>query len=206
MDPLKFRFYPPAPFCILVDSREQTPLPFPDGVPHKRVCYPDSLYPGDYSIDGLRNKFVIERKSLEDLVGTLTKREELKDGTKRYGKDKFVEELTAMGPIPFRCVIVTEPISKLEAHMYQSRIEPHNVMGMIAAIEARTGVQFKFFEGAHQCARWVANEAIHFWRYVHGLSDFRVKLNPDRLHRKVMKCPKPPKKPKNAVSNPPRTE
>lgn len=188
-------FYPPAPFCILIDSREQTPLPFPPSVPTRVVREGDgeSLYPGDYSIEGLRNRFVIERKSLEDLVGTLVGKEIQKDGRRRYRKDKFVEELTAMRDIFWKCVIVTEPISKLEAHMYQSMIEPHNVAGMIAAIEAMTGVQFKFFESPAQCARWVAGEALHFWRREHGLSDFRVKLEPKRLERKRMKCPKPPK-------------
>lgn len=182
------KFYPPVPFAIIQDTREQTPLVFPKSIP---VIVRD-LYPGDYSIDGLTNKFAIERKSLDDLIGSLIGHKDLKDGQRRYNRDRLIEELTAMHEYQFKAVVVTSPREKLEQHYYTSRIEPTNVIGMIAAIEALTGVQFKFYAGPEQCARWVAAEAIHFWRREHGLSDLKPKLQYDRLHRKHAKMPKPP--------------
>jgi len=187
------KYYPPAPFAIIQDTREQTPLHFPASVP---VIVRD-LYPGDYSINGLTNQFAIERKSLEDLIGSLIGHKELQSGARRNNRDRLIEELSAMTPYKFKCVAVTSPRAKIEEHYYQSRIEPANVIGMIAAIEAFTGVQFKFFANPEECARWVAIEAFHFWRFANGLSQLRPKLQPERLTRKVAPMPKPPKKPKS---------
>ncbi|HKC04603.1 MAG TPA: ERCC4 domain-containing protein [Patescibacteria group bacterium] len=50
---------------ILVDTREQKPL-FPK-------AQRKTLNVGDYTTEKLKTKFVIERKSLSDLYGTLTK-------------------------------------------------------------------------------------------------------------------------------------
>lgn len=193
-------YYPPAPFAIIQDTREQTPLQFPSAVP---VIVRD-LYPGDYSINGLTNQFAIERKSLDDLIGSLIGHKELQDGSRRNNRDRLIEELCAMRPFQFKCVVVTSPRAKLEAHMYNSRIEPANVIGMIAAIEAFTEVQFKFFANPDECARWVSIEALHFWRFANGLSSLRPKLQPERLSRKVQPMPKPPKAHKKPV-HPPHT-
>lgn len=188
-------YIPPAPFRILIDSREQTPLPFPPSVPTRVVREGDgeSLYPGDYSIDGLRNRFAVERKSLPDLIGSLIGHKDLVGGGRRYNRDRLIEELTAMRSLDFKAVVVTSPRSAIEAHQYDSMIKPENVIGMISSIEAFTGVQFKFYQSPQECARWLAVEALHFWRRVHGLSDLRPKLRPERLVPKRAKCPKPPK-------------
>lgn len=185
-------YRPPMPFAIIQDTREQTPLKFAKSVP---VIVRD-LYPGDYSINGLTHKFAVERKSLEDLIGSLIGHKQLKDGSRRYNRDRLIEELLAMKGYAFKCVVVTSPRSKIEAHLYNSAIEPANVLGMIASIEAFTGVQFKFYESPAQCANWLAIEALHFWRRVHGLSDLRPKLRADRLRPKFSDCPPPPKKPR----------
>lgn len=166
-----------TPFRILVDTREQTPLPFSRLVPTRRA----TLYPGDYSIEGLEGLFAVERKSLADLVGTLIGHRDLADGSRRNARDRLVEELLAMSGHRFRCVAVTAPRAAVEEHRYQSRIDPRNVVGMVASIEAWTGVPFKFFADADEAARWIAVEALHFWRHVHGLSTLRPNLRAGRL-------------------------
>lgn len=167
----------PSPFRILVDTREQTPLPFARLVPTRRA----TLYPGDYTVEGLETLFAVERKSLADLVGTLVGHADLADGTRRNSRDRLVEELMAMSGFKFKCVAVTSPRAAIEEHRYQSRIDPRNVVGMIASIEAWTGVPFKFFADADEAARWIAVEALHFWRQAHGLSTLRPKLRVGRL-------------------------
>jgi ERCC4-type nuclease len=49
---------------IVIDSREQTPLPF-----SKLKTQAGTLLTGDYSVAGLENLFAVERKSISDLVG-----------------------------------------------------------------------------------------------------------------------------------------
>ena len=84
----------------------------------------------------------------------------------------------------FRSVIVTEPLAKLEAHMYQSRVEPSAVIRLIAAIENLTGVPFRFFDNAEQAARVVLAEAFEAWELSWGGSSIKYierKLRPERL-------------------------
>lgn len=179
----------PAPFCIIIDSNEQTPLQFPRTVPTVR----QKIYPGDYSIVGLTNRFAIERKSLEDLIGSLLGSEVQATGVKRYRRDKLTEELLAMRDHKFKCLCCEEPRSRLESHWYKSTVPPHNIMGMIFDLESYTGVQFKFFEGREQMARWIAYEALQFWKTEHGLSSFKPHLKAERLQPKRVEMPKPPK-------------
>ena len=67
------------PFTVIVDTRESAPFGFsglhtdsrhqyrPIVVPIRRVC----LHTGDYSIVGFEKQVVVERKSLQDLFGSL---------------------------------------------------------------------------------------------------------------------------------------
>ena len=79
-----------SPFCVLVDSAEQLPYTFErvradakegGGLirVHTRVA---SIKPGDYSIDGYQSMVKIERKTKNDLFGTLTE-----------GRRRFVKEM-----------------------------------------------------------------------------------------------------------------
>ena len=93
----------------------------------------------------------------------------------------------------FAAVIVTGPRYAIEGHQYQSRVEPANVMGMIASIEALTGVPFVFYDSPEEAARWVAIEALHYWRLKNGLSTLRPKLRAERLKpRSLPPAPPPP--------------
>jgi DNA excision repair protein ERCC-4 len=59
---------------IVVDSREQKPL-------WKKDIEVKALNVGDYSLKGYENRIAVERKSLQDLFGTLGK------GHKRFKKE-----------------------------------------------------------------------------------------------------------------------
>lgn len=178
----------PEPFCIIVDTREQTPLPFPPSVPTER----GTLKQGDYSVKGYEDSFAVERKSLEDLIGSLIGKKELVDGTIRYNRDRLREEFERLRGYDFRYVCVTAPRMAIETHSYRSMIDPQNVIGMICSLESCTGMQFKFFASAREAAKWVALEALHYWRFRNGLSS----MVPRPRKPRPPKVPKPPKKPR----------
>jgi len=180
----------PPPFCVIIDTRERNPLPFPDGVQTRR----DTLYPGDYSADGLTNIIRIEKKDCADLIGTLFGHSEKAEGGRMPRLQKFVEELTAMRSIQFKSVVVTEPLRKIEQHLYQSSVPPQNVIRLIHDIEAQTGVPFKFFDNAGQAAYWVASEMFQAWEVAHGLSSIKYTVKRLRPERLKVRIPPPPKR------------
>lgn len=127
---------------IVVDSREKKPLPFAH-FPTERA----TLYTGDYSARGLEGSFCIERKSLADLVGSLT-----------HDRDRFTRELERMRGYAFRRLLVIGSRSEVEAHAYRGKATPAAILGSLWAFEIRYGVPVVFAqtpeEGAEQVERW----------------------------------------------------
>lgn len=107
-----------CPFTVLHDTREQAPWTFSgiaaDARQHNRQIAvqvrPATLTTGDYTIEGYEQKLAIERKSLEDLYGTLG-----------AGRERFEAEHYRMAEIVraggFCCVIV-------ESSLQQALLEP----------------------------------------------------------------------------------
>lgn len=113
------------PFAIYIDSAESAPFTFkglqadakdeyrPLVVPTQYRClgrHPDSL--GDYSAEGLLEFAHVERKSLEDVQGTVlgwetpAERERNKLGR----RDRFEKELENLAKIPQGVVVVEAPL------------------------------------------------------------------------------------------------
>lgn len=168
---------PPPPFKILIDTREQKPLPFPAGVP---VCR-TTLHEGDYGISGCPH-WIAEKKDLADLVGTLYGHKIGADGRKLRNLDRFRRELTRIkeGGYTRAYVIVTAPLKALLSHRYRSQVAPESVSGLIHRLEDEYGLVFEFFDNPQTAAAWVADRALKHYRRTFGLSRFGAVGNIDR--------------------------
>jgi ERCC4-type nuclease len=115
------------PLKIVIDSREQKPLDFtrwPDV-----IVETGTLQSGDYSIHGLEERFAIERKSIPDLVASLTS-----------GRDRFTRELERLRAYEFRCIIVEGTLEQIARHEYRSQTNPESILQTLAAWHIRYGV------------------------------------------------------------------
>ena len=91
------------PFTVIVDTAEQMPYSFhaiPPRAEHKaqRLVVPtkrEHLATGDYSIEGFENRVAVERKSLNDLYGTLA-----------AGRGRFGREFERLQDMEFAAVVV----------------------------------------------------------------------------------------------------
>lgn len=120
------------PFTILIDTREQLPyafqqIPYRGGetvvVRHRFATLPS----GDYSLEGLENEIAIERKSLADLFGTLSR-----------GRDRFTRELERLAKFSFSAVVVEAALGDIlnpqRSHPeWPSRVNPFAVFRSISA-------------------------------------------------------------------------
>ena len=105
---------------IAIDTREQTPWHFPPEV-CKTVLSP--LNAGDYAVKG-DSKFSIERKSLDDFVGTVS-----------TGWDRFLRELDRMNGFPARVIIVENTYKTIMEHGYSHpQVRPRFVVKRIAQL------------------------------------------------------------------------
>lgn len=129
---------------IIIDSREQTPIEFQPEVKTER----GTLQSGDYSIKGLEHLFSVERKSIADLVGSLTS-----------GRDRFERELHRLRGFRFRRLLIIGHRSELLAGKYRSKASPKSILSSLNAFEIRYNIPVVF---ANEMA---AAELINRWAY-----------------------------------------
>lgn len=106
---------------VVVDTRERTPWTFEGqaGITTTRA----KLDAGDYSVVGLERRVAIERKSLEDWLGTV-----LRD------RARFYRELERLRSYDFRCVMIESSVSEIHSARVAERISPASVLGFIAEV------------------------------------------------------------------------
>lgn len=125
-----------CPFTVAIDTREQAPYSFasihadsnrsyrPLTIDTQRI----TLYQGDYSIIGQTHAIAIERKSKQDLFGTLS-----------AGRERFEQELHRLSEcVIWSCVIVEAEWSEILSNPPEfSGLHPKTVFRSVLAWEQR---------------------------------------------------------------------
>jgi ERCC4-type nuclease len=116
---------------VLVDTREQNPFDFSRFEGWFAGIEKRALKLGDYSIAGLEDHCVVERKELADLVHSLT--------TER---SVFVNRLQLMSRYPHRLLVITAPFSEVKSPYTGAGGSPNRItQSLIAAL---AGLQVPF--------------------------------------------------------------
>lgn len=116
---------------LLVDTREQNPFDFSRFESWFSSIERKALTLGDYSIAGLEDVCVVERKDLSDLVHSFT--------TERT---VFVHRLRLMAQCPHRLLVITAPLSQVKTPYSHSRAKPNQIMQSLIATVAGLRVPF----------------------------------------------------------------
>ena len=133
---------------ILIDTREQTPLTF-----HNLPSEPATLQTADYSIKGFEDHFAIERKSVADLVSSVT-----------FERERFERELVRLRGYSFRRLLIVGTLADIEEHHYQSRTEPKAVIASVTAFEIRYQLPVAWCPTPTAAAVQIERWAIYFLR------------------------------------------
>lgn len=139
-----FRRLAICPFKIVVDSREQLPYEFSgmEGPAGETMVVPtvvNGLASGDYSIEGMEDWVAVERKSMEDLFGSVT-----------WGRDRFEREIERLHDLAcpkesaagFAAVVVEATWPEIMAPAeyrpgWENRTDPRSVEGTIVSWSIR---------------------------------------------------------------------
>lgn len=155
---------------ILIDTREQLPL--------ELTAYPvevQGLPVGDYGIRGFSDwinpQFTVERKSLDDLVGSLTS-----------GRDRFMKECEKMRQFRFRAILIEAHRGEVEMHQYRSRTLPASILGSLAALQVRAGIHVIFAGDRDRAASELERLVRTFAR---GVENDYKKLNAKKSEEKA---------------------
>jgi hypothetical protein len=143
-----------APSCP--SSREQNPFDFSRfegwfaGVEHR------ALKLGDYSIAGLEDICVVERKDLADLVHSFT-----------ATRSVFVDRLKRMTTYPHRLLVVTAALSQVKSAYPQGRANPNRIFQSLIALLAGFNIPFLCTEthelGEEAVASYLYHVHLYHW-------------------------------------------
>lgn len=126
-------------FTIIIDTREQKPFLF-RGVDTEIK----KLDTGDYSVSGLEDRICVERKTINDFVGTVTR-----------GWSRFERELERMSKMESTCIVVEGSLEDITCQRYHApRVSPPSIWGSALKITVKYNVPV-FFCGSRRAAeRW----------------------------------------------------
>ena len=116
---------------VVVDTREQNPFDFArfegwfEGIENK------ALKLGDYSVAGLEDLCVVERKDLPDLVHSLT-----------VERSVFVNRLKLMSAYPYRLLVITTALGQIKSPYPYSTANPNRVFQSLVALLAGLNLPF----------------------------------------------------------------
>lgn len=116
---------------LLVDTREQNPFEFSRFVGWFSAIERKALRLGDYTIAGLEDICVVERKDLSDLVHSFTAE-----------RSVFVHRLRLMARYPHRLLVITAPLSQVKSPYAHSGANPNQIAQSLIATLAGLQVPF----------------------------------------------------------------
>jgi ERCC4-type nuclease len=116
---------------LLVDTREQNPFDFRRFSGWFASIVRKPLKLGDYSIAGLEDVCVVERKDLSDLVHSFT-----------ADRPVFVRRLRLMSRYAHRLLVITAALSRVKSPYLYTGINPNRVTQSLVAALAGLGVPF----------------------------------------------------------------
>jgi ERCC4-type nuclease len=115
----------------LVDTREQNPFDFSRFAGWFSGIEKRALVLGDYSVAGLEDVCIVERKGLNDLIHSFT-----------VERSVFIDRLRRMSSYPHRLLVVTAALSQIKSPHPDSRANPNRIVQSLIAVLAGLRVPF----------------------------------------------------------------
>lgn len=107
---------------LLVDTREQNPFNFSRFEGWFAGIEKKALRLGDYSVAGLEDTCVVERKDLSDLVHSCT-----------VERNAFIKRLRLMAGYPHRLLVVTSTLSQVKSPYSHTSVDPNRTTQFLVA-------------------------------------------------------------------------
>ena len=135
---------------IIVDSREQQPYSFTG---HKTIV--KGLPTGDYALSNC-NDIAIERKTINDLVGSLTK-----------GRERFESELQRGSQLPYFALVIEANLSDLMNGNYQSKMLPKSAIQTLLSWSVKYNSHIFFCENREYAEKVTLSLLLKYGRMVY---------------------------------------
>jgi ERCC4-type nuclease len=139
---------------MLVDTREQNPFDFSRFDGWFAAIEKKALKLGDYSVAGLEDVCVVERKDLPDLIHSLT-----------ADRSAFANRLRLMSRYPHRLLVITAALSQVKSPYPHGGANPNRITQSLIAVLAGLQVPFLCAETHELGEELVASYLYHVHLY-----------------------------------------
>jgi ERCC4-type nuclease len=116
---------------VIVDTREKNPFNFSRFRGWFARIESKALTLGDYSVAGLEDVCVVERKDLSDLVRSCT-----------VDRTAFIKRLRLMARYPHRLLVVTSTLGQVKSRYEHASVDPNRTTQFLVALLAGLQVPF----------------------------------------------------------------
>ena len=141
---------------IVVDTREQNPFDFSRFAGWFAGVEEKALQLGDYSVAGLEDVCVVERKDLSDLIRSLT-----------VERAVFVKRLKRMSSYAHRLLVITTALSQVKSRYPHCAADPNRIFQSLIALLAGLNVPFLCTEnqllGEEAVASYLYQVHLYHW-------------------------------------------
>ena len=140
----------PFSVTLIVYTREQQPCVFSaPGVHTIRRALPT----GDYSVEGFEDRVAVERKTLDDLVGSLIR-----------ARDRFLREMRRFETYEARCIVVEADWTDVAERRYAGGVHPKAVFGAVLSLVVDHGMPVYFLSNRQIACRFTEDFLLRFHR------------------------------------------
>ncbi len=141
---------------ITIDSREQNPYEFKRCKSVRKTSI-QGLKTGDYSMFGYDQEIAIERKSAQDLFGTLGK-----------GYKRFKKELIRAKELAYFAIIIEESYTNIRnkkfKNSFRSTMRGHVIMKTVHTLNVKYGINVFFANDRKEAERIVEQTLLAYHR------------------------------------------
>lgn len=152
---------------VVIDTREQRPFDFTRFQGWFSGIEKRTLELGDYSIAGLEDICVVERKDLSDLVHSFT-----------TDRSVFTARLRRMAQYDHRLLVVTNALSQVKSPYPHSGVHPNRITQSLVAVLAGLQIPFLCTEthelGEELVASFLYQMHLYHWLETNGYGRFLV--------------------------------
>ena len=146
----------PTDMVVIIDTREQQKNPlFLPRPPKGLTVVRDKLDVGDYSIRGFENKFMVEKKNINDLFSSI--------GSSKENHEQFRARVEKMSHAEFSALIVQASEERLLDWQWFTKVHPATVRGTLAKWEVEFDLHIAYCNSKRDAERWLLDRCVHYF-------------------------------------------
>jgi DNA excision repair protein ERCC-4 len=148
-------------FEVVCDDREKKPWSF-DAIPAAFPVSSARLETGDYTVSGFEDVFAVERKSIPDLIQSVT-----------WGRDNFEAEIARAQDFAEWAIIIEGLPSDVNKYIekarrrYGAKVHPNQVHGTVNSWNQHRGANF-IYAGSREEAERLTYQKLREWQDRHA--------------------------------------